>query len=545
MKSTFKVKAIQKIAAMICFAALIVFSLTAATCGGGGDADGGDFRSFLSGIFGGGKGGGKTASSTGTDSGTAAATASQAEAMAAQAAAIETVEDAMRFADEVREALGSSSNNAIPLSPNTWANGNIVESGMQQWYRFTATASTQHIHCDFDYDGFAEGAVALVAYYDSSGSRINEYFVGGTQIMTWELTEGQEYQMRIGSIGGGGRYRIGYTNSVVPPATTPSVISANTWAYGNINAQGEPQWYRFTATASTQHFHVSFGSSNSVSVQIYDSDSSEVGYDESLENNKNTFPRTVTQGQEYLMQVRSRGGTYQIAFTGSDRAPPVTIPANAILLNANTWADGNISASDEPQWFRFTASANTHYIHYSFGTLTVANVQVYTSDGAALNTTNSMSGSGISSSSSRRVSSGQVYYIKVWPSGNRSGTYQIAVNTTNMPPLPDTIIPLSANTWANGDIPTANGQQWFSFTPTGSSQYIHASFGTLTDLNITVYNSAGAEVGGSTSRLRSNTRFASRTSLSNQTYYIKVWPYANNASGTYQIAFSATNAAPQ
>jgi hypothetical protein len=47
-------------------------------------------------------------------------------------------------------------------------------------------------------------------------------------------------------------------------------------------------------------------------------------------------------------------------------------------------------------------------------------------------------------------------------------------------------IQLVYNTWADGVILTSSGrgQQWFKFTATENSQYIHVSFGTLTDLYV-------------------------------------------------------------
>ncbi|WP_461245817.1 bacterial Ig-like domain-containing protein [Treponema sp. R6D11] len=43
----------------------------------------------------------------------------------------------------------------------------------------------------------------------------------------------------------------------------------------------------------------------------------------------------------------------------------------------------------------------------------------------------------------------------------------------------ETAIPLPLNTLADGYITTSSDEQWFSFTATASTQYIHADFGTL------------------------------------------------------------------
>ncbi|MDR0457355.1 MAG: hypothetical protein LBH20_11825 [Treponema sp.] len=217
-----------------------------------------------------------------------------------------------------------------------------------------------------------------------------------------------------------------------------------------------------------------------------------------------------------------------------------------IQLTANEWVGGNIISSSGEQWFTFTATASTQYIHVGFGTLTNLNVQIYDSSG------NTAGGSvNLYSSTrytSRSVTSDQKYYIKVWPSMG-SGTYQIAFNTSSAVPSGGGIwtpsgaspIQLTANEWAGGNISSSGGEQWFTFTATASTQYIHVSFDTLKDLNVQIYDSNGDTTGSSTN-LYSSTRYTSRSVTSGQKYYIKVWPYTG--SGTYQIAFNTSNAAP-
>jgi len=103
-------------------------------------------------------------------------------------------------------------------------------------------------------------------------------------------------------------------------------------------------------------------------------------------------------------------------------------------------------------------------------------------------------------------------------------------------------ITLTANTWRDGNIPSSSGEQWFKFTATAATQYIHVSFGTLADLYVQVYDSSYNTVGSQTN-LYSSTKSISRTLTSGQVYFIKVWPYGSN-SGTYKIAFNTSSTAP-
>jgi len=201
----------------------------------------------------------------------------------------------------------------------------------------------------------------------------------------------------------------------------------------------------------------------------------------------------------------------------------------SVTLTANTWADGNITSSNEASWFKFTATANVQYIHVSFGTLSAANglyVQVYDSTGSNIYSRTMYYNTSIN------VTSGQVYYIRV--SSSSSGTYQIALLNVST---------LTANTWADGNITSSNGEQWFKFTASARTQYIHISFGTLTYLDVQVYNSDGNTVVSQTTLYDSYYNYVSSTVTIGQEYYIKI-TYASgyisdhSNSGTYQIAFN-------
>ncbi|MDR2717292.1 MAG: autotransporter adhesin family protein [Treponema sp.] len=97
--------------------------------------------------------------------------------------------------------------------------------------------------------------------------------------------------------------------------------------------------------------------------------------------------------------------------------------------------------------------------------------------------------------------------------------------------------PLTVDTWADGNLPQ-NGVQWFMFTATASTQYIHASFGTLTSLYVQMY--LPNNIVYSTS-LHDSNKYTSLGVTVGQEYYIRV---ENSNSGTYKIAFNASQTAP-
>jgi hypothetical protein len=105
---------------------------------------------------------------------------------------------------------------------------------------------------------------------------------------------------------------------------------------------------------------------------------------------------------------------------------------NATNLTANVWVNGNITSSNREQWFRFTATANTHYIHVSFGTLDDLYVQVYQNNNS-LGTVNLYDS--FRSAYINNTTPGLVYHVKVYPYYSSDyGTYRIAMNTSTTAP---------------------------------------------------------------------------------------------------------------
>jgi hypothetical protein len=100
------------------------------------------------------------------------------------------------------------------------------------------------------------------------------------------------------------------------------------------------------------------------------------------------------------------------------------------------------------QWFMFTATASTQYIHVAFDTLTNLNIQIYDSSSEAVGDSANLSGS--NRSISRSLTSGQTYYIRVLPSGSGSDTYQIAFNALIV--APGNATELTEGQWADGNI---------------------------------------------------------------------------------------------
>ena len=428
--------------------------------------------------------------------------------------------------------------NATALTLNFWVDGNIPASSGEQWFKFTATADTHYIHANF-------GAISslTVQLYDNSGDST----VGSGSVLNNDnkyisrpsLTIGQVYYIKVTPNSGTGAYQIVFSTSSTAPIV-PIWLNSGLWFDGNIPTSNDEQWFKFTATDASQYIHVKIGTLEYLNVQVYNSSGAAVGERTTLSNSTKNISRSLTIGQEYYIKVtpNSGSGAYQIMFYTS-----YYVPSLPVQLTADVWANNTSFVST--QWFKFIATADTHYIHVRFSTANSMNVQLYDSNGVTFGDQTAL-GSSIKYISRSSLTIGQMYYIKVTPYSGSSGVnYQITFNTSTTAPLPTNVTSLSDRVWADGSIPTSSGEQWFKFTATKTLQYIHVSFGTLSNLNVQVYDSSGNTVGNQSHLEYSSNKYTSisRSSLNTgQVYYIQVTPYSG--SGNYQITFSSSSSTP-
>jgi hypothetical protein len=447
--------------------------------------------------------------------------------------------------------------NAIPLTENIWAGGELSSSSPEQWFKFTATDDTQYIHAGFGTMSSLMGMYVHV--YDSSGDEIGSEtnLYSNKKNVSISVTLGEEYYIKVRRYSSyNGTYQIAFNKSSAAPTLPSSAITLteNVWTGGNLTSSTREQWFKFTATDNTQYIHVSFGTlspSVGLKVQVCDSSSVAVGTETILDYRTKYFSISVTAEQVYYINVQSYDfrytGTYNISFNKSPTAPSatVTLPSSASTLTENTWANGTLLSSGSVQWYQFNATADTQYIHAAFGTIittTGMNVQVYDSSGASVVTDSLLYGTGDSSFISISVTQGQTYYIKVWPNFY-TGSYQIAFNKSETAPginLPTgNVTSLKVNTWTNGNFDELNSKQWFSFIATANPQYIIFNADTINpfySVIMQVYDSSGVKVGNMT--MFRSTSYMTISVMSGQVYYIQVWPAIET--GTYQIGFTPT-----
>jgi len=287
-------------------------------------------------------------------------------------------------------------------------------------------------------------------------------------------------------------------------------------------------------------------------IQLYNSNSDIVGNVSTLDSasvNKYVSQR-VTSGQTYYIKVmlfdpNDKGGTFQITFNTSSTPPLPNDSKYAAELTDNKWSELFYATLSSDGWFKFIATATTQYIHVNYSRPAGLSVQLYNPNGSKAGNQANLNDS--VKYISQTLTIGQTYYIKITLSDPNDfyGTYRLAINSTFC--SPDVVVnPLTADIWKDGDIPTSNGENWFKFTATDSSQYIHVIFDKLTRLSIQLYDSSGSPVGASAILPDNITGLAyiQRPVTSEKEYYIKITPASSEYGGTYKITFNTSATAP-
>ncbi|MCL2765584.1 MAG: InlB B-repeat-containing protein [Treponema sp.] len=449
---------------------------------------------------------------------------------------------------------GKTRERAIPLSYNDWTEG----TG-NQWFYFTAIATTQYIHIDCGtaiYPGFS--------VYDSENNIIQSIsYVYSGGFASRDVIIDQVYYINMSQVDGNDTFIITFNDSTIPPAVTlPDngiiQLNHNTWNDGEFTSDGSNtmvQWYNFTAASDMEFFHcTSFNENgNRLGIRIYNHDGI------SIENGNiihyaASFSKNVVSGQLYYIKIWSSMGTgsftYRIAYNSSNTQPPITLPTeNVTQLVLNTWTNGEIVDVGEIKWYKFIATSDTQYIHTndSDGIMHQGNVQFFDSNGIRTGDLESIMW--FPGSFSRLVTIGNEYYICVFEShpGLR-GEFQIAFTESNLPPsiiLPsENINHLLEDIWFDGEI-ISSGRQWFSFTASADTYYnsMHFIFNPpVFNLGIKVYDANGIMVYGSSTGVGNKLTYI--PVIYGNVYYFEVWLPSWIVNGTYQVAFNTSSMPP-
>ncbi|WP_420572013.1 GEVED domain-containing protein [Kordia sp.] len=307
------------------------------------------------------------------------------------------------------------------------------------------------------------------------------------------LTIGNTYYVRVYSYGGGGdtgTFDICVTTPVTVPSnddcanaislgvsptticttsTTGTTVNA-TQSIAAINCSGttgnadDDVWYSFVATAADHDITVTPGTIRNVVIDLRSGACNGTNIDCADDTggaNAEVINATgLTIGNTYYVRVYSRGnatraGTFDICVTTPATSPSNDDCANAISLGVspnNTCITGvtgttanatqSIAAvncggftgnADDDVWYSFTATATSHDITATAGTISdiVLDLRSGACNGANIVCSDGTTGAGTEIINATGLTIGTTYYVRVYSYGNsgNAGTFDICVTT--------------------------------------------------------------------------------------------------------------------
>ena len=319
------------------------------------------------------------------------------------------------------------------LAPNIWSNGSLA-AGEKKWFRFTPPQAETKIYVHIDFGTLSDLRVRV---FSNEGALIEEAknFHGDFTSDVYTITANKTFYVEVSPYleSASGTYKIALSknaaqpNLPMPATSSTTTLTANT-GVNNVSIPGSgEQWFRFTPWFSVTHTidigAASFNTVNGMHVNVYTSSGAEISRDTLYYEHSSPLV-SLTLDQQYFIRIRphlsNSVGTFNIRIIDHSDPPIQTV---STLLTNNPPTSGTIT-SGAAQWYRFTATAATQTIEFTWGTMNDVNIQLYNSSGVKIGDETNLWDT--TTSASRTVSAGQVYYLRVWPYyDGTSGNYQI------------------------------------------------------------------------------------------------------------------------
>jgi len=464
------------------------------------------------------------------------------------------------------------------LKEDSWADGEIARTSDYIWYSIDVVAAqTYNLWWNDAYQGnktmtadiavqgfYSDGTsiTGLSSNFDSAWNTARSFTPdrNGKIFIRASINLLASAASRLGTFG------LVYSTGTTRPSTLNTAdavqLTLGEWTEGAISSISSVRWYSVTAESAGTHYFwwndAGQGNGNGtvdVSVAGYRGNDTEVfNQDHGWTTSRSV---SMTAGETIYLRVASKNsgetGNFSLIFATTNTRPWLQ-PNNTVTLTQSQWTDGEITAnSNSEKWYSFDAAAGTSYRiwwdDYTEGSNTkTLNIRVYAYNSNGTQIFNQDYGWSAAQLFSP-TASGKIYINVIPYNSGATGTFGIVYSTTDTRPVvpaPASSTTLTVGQWADGNISAAGGEQWFSFTATAATQYIHFGRGTLDDVNVRLFDSSMNTVGGGAANLygTGSNSYAYRSVTAGQVYYMKVYPYYSSGYGVFRIAFNESTTAP-
>jgi len=431
-----------------------------------------------------------------------------------------------------------SEGNPIPLTADTWTDGDYNSNVQEIWYSFNITTGTTYYiwwndkdqgdntkTSNIDVSGYLNGlngsstAIPSFPYTDSAWNSPKTYVAGSDGIVKLKV---RPYNT--------GTFAICYSTNNSKPAK-----AGNTYTVA-FNGNGNGVEGTVSTITAVSGSSVTLPSGGGFARYAY----SFAGWNTNSDGSGTSY----SVGDSFTVNGF-------VTLYAKWNLIPLGREGNPVPLIENLWKNDVINSTtvDREIWYCFDAeNGKTYYLWWNDSaegdntkTLDVK-VEIYNTNGSLAFSADN----GWNQALSITANSKGKIKIKVSPkTAGNTGTFALIYSTKSGKPK-HTL--LTADKWEYGYLPESGDEQWFKFTATAAAQYIHFIFGALSSANVTSVNvqlyDDDYNMVGSKSNLSGNDKIFSLYSLINgQEYFIKV-KKPSNSDGAYKIAFNKSTEAP-
>lgn len=449
-----------------------------------------------------------------------------------------------------------------------------ITAGDVDWYRMRVEQGQRY---SFTLDGVtdANGATLdpVLGLYDAQGNQlaINDD-ANGTLNAALRYTAQQSgdvfVEARAYSEDGAGRYRLAATSAPAPAddagndASTRARITAGREVAGNIDYEGDSDWYRFNARTG-QRYRITLNSTDGADgalgdpyLRVLDRDGNELAMGDDTEEGLNAAIEFIPQSSGEVF-IDARG--YADAYTGgytlnvvAERAPTDNISAETntrgrIALGASI--DGSLDFGGDRDWYRvgLTEGQSYRFTLNGSGGSAVGDplVRVIGPDGADL-ATDDDGGDGLNSYLEFTAPSTGNYYVEAGGFGDGyTGGYTLAAREGDIPADQSTDASLSADgDYRQGVLSPAGDRDWYQVT-LAEGQAFRATLesaqtaDTLGDPYLVLYGPDGSEIARDDDGGEGLNAFLEYQATQAGSHYIEARGFTEDAQGAYAISLLA------
>jgi hypothetical protein len=261
--------------------------------------------------------------------------------------------------------------------------GELAPAGDVDWYRMHVEHG-QRYNITLDAVPGEDGAAVdpMLGVYDAQGNQLafnDDTMESLNSALRFSPQQSGDVfvEVRAYSDQSAGRYRLAATSAAIPPdqvgndAGTRARISAGTPVTGQLEYEGDTDWYRFNVRTG-QRYHITLDGAGDEPVgdpllSVLDAEGAELAMNDDWESLNSALDFTPQRSGEVFI----RAGAYADAYAGgytlnitSERAPTDNISAERSTrgrINIGQSVDGSLDFAGDRDWYRVRLEAGQSY----------------------------------------------------------------------------------------------------------------------------------------------------------------------------------------